>query len=394
MKSHDKINKLDYYLIYLLVAVTGFEFFFRAVWILYFIIGPISAYLFFIRKQHISKHFIYFTIMFVVWSIFQIIYNSSTASVLFNFYIRFLIYYFTICSINDLSKTFLKVIYHICCISLFFYIVTLIEPIKELLINIFSFIQPLEGGIDEDITTNPGQSLIIYFIPFKNELRNSGPFWEPGMFSVFINIALVLSILKNYSNTSNNGLDKISKLLVITSFTTLSTSGYIATFFILVYYYTLINRQVKSLLYITLLIIPILIFINSDFGAEKIIDASQDEASYSRFGAIAYHLSLMKNNVFIGVGFHSNSDFGSAVSPNGLSLMFLFWGIPAAIVYYILLFKSTKVLVGYRNGEVSLKNVWLLYIVLLLVAFSQDITQRPFYYMLLIYFTKSDNKQI
>ncbi len=390
--KNSKIDCIDYFLVYMIIALSGFEFFFRAVWMLYFIVGPIAAYAFFIRKREISKPFLFFNLLFILWSAFQIAYNLSTASALFNFYLKFLVYYFTVCAINNLCKTFVKVMYHICCISLFFYLITLIEPLKETLVNTFSFIKPLGGGIDEDITSNPGQSLIIYFIPFKNTLRNSGPFWEPGMFSVFINIGLAISTL---ANSSSRNLDKMTKLFVITSFTTLSTSGYIATFFVLIYYYAIIRRQVKSILYIGLLIVPFIIFINSDFGAEKIIDASQNDASHSRFGAIAYHISLMRNNPFTGIGFHSDTDFGLEVSPNGLSLIFLFWGIPAAIVYYILLFKSTKMLITNLNDVVfSIKNVLLVYLVLLLVAFSQDITQRHFYYMLMIYFTKTDTKQM
>lgn len=390
--KYSKIDSIDYFLVYMIIALSGFEFFFRAVWVLYFVVGPIAAYVFFIKRRKISKQFLFFNLLFILWSTFQIAYNLSTVSALFNFYLKFIVYYFSICAINDFCKTFVKVIYHICCISLFFYLITLIDPIKEVLINAFSFIKPLGGGIDAEVTTNPGQSMIIYFIPFKNTLRNSGPFWEPGMFSVFINIALSVSLL---ANSANRKLDKVTKLLIITSFTTLSTSGYIATFFVLIYYYAIIKRQVKSILYIVLLIVPIIIFINSDFGAEKIIDASQNDASHSRFGAIGYHVSLMRDNPFTGIGFHSDTEFGLDVSPNGLSLIFLFWGIPAAIVYYILLFKSTKVLIANSNDIVfSLKNVWLVYIVLLLVAFSQDITQRHFYYTLLIYFTKTDTKQL
>ena len=54
-----------------------------------------------------------------------------------------------------------------------------------------------------ETTSNEGVSLYLYYLPintataYTNFIRNNGPFYEPGLFASYLNIALVFSLCVN-----------------------------------------------------------------------------------------------------------------------------------------------------------------------------------------------------
>ena len=58
------------------------------------------------------------------------------------------------------------------------------------------------------------------------------------------------------------------------------------------------------------------------------------------------------------------------MSPNGLTYLFVFWGIPLALYFYYLMYNGFRKLVGLRKKGVIISS----YLVILSTAFSQIIT--------------------
>ena len=384
MEKNKRQSFVDYFLILSIIALTGFEFFFRAIELFFYIIGPISCIVFIHRKRKFTVQFVLFLLMLIAWSSVQIMLGYSTVSALIHFNIRFIIYYLVVASVgNNFGRIFVNIVTCISAISIVMYAsINLFPGIYKFLYAISLGISPLGGGIDAELTSNPGHSLIIFFLPTVHTIRNSGPFWEPGMFAVFINIALALNVIRTCKLADNKNI-----ILVIASLTTLSTTSYIATISILLYFYLVINRNARSIIGILVIGICSVYFLESDFGYEKIKSNSENTAAYSRFGAINYHVSIIKEYPISGRGFQSGEeDNKMEVSPNGLTNLIVFFGIPFSVYLYLLLLKSSFRFAGCFSGNRKLAaNAILIYLIFLIVAFSQDVTTRHFYYILMMY---------
>ncbi|OQC48379.1 MAG: hypothetical protein BWX61_00176 [Bacteroidetes bacterium ADurb.Bin035] len=105
---------------------------------------------------------------------------------------------------------------------------------------------------------------IYTFLP-----RNAGFCWEPGIFSVFLVLALFIrtSLLKKHLSSFS------SIILVIALLTTQSTTGYIAFFIYLIYYYSskIITLNLRyTIPLIIIVIIGVYSFINLEFMQSKV----------------------------------------------------------------------------------------------------------------------------
>ena len=72
----------------------------------------------------------------------------------------------------------------------------------------------------------------------------------------------------------------------------------------------------------------------------------------------------------------------NALSPNGISFAFVYWGIPLGIVFYVLLYKGFMSLLTPRPG--FMKRMYI-YIVLLSTAFSQTVTTEPIFLIISLF---------
>lgn len=75
--------------------------------------------------------------------------------------------------------------------------------------------------------------------------RNSGPFWEPGIFQIYINIALFFSLFFSKEKNEKNSLVHVV-IYVVTIFTTISTTGYIIMSGLLFWKYICVIRSLQK----------------------------------------------------------------------------------------------------------------------------------------------------
>ncbi len=375
----------EYFFMFSIIALTGFEFFFRNSSLIYLLLGPLSLFIFIQRKLKFTNRITYFLLVLTILTFLQSIFFKIAFGVVITTIIRFFIY-FLIASIliKDFAKVYVNIIFFIGVISLFFYaLINISSSAYGFLISVSNNIIPLGFSSETEIlSSNPNNTLLLFTIPHELIYRNSGPFWEPGMFGVFLSIAFSLNMLK-YGFKSKKNI-----IFILAGASTLSTTTFIAFFIIIgihLYFkkensYTLIGFGILLLLMIQVYNLP---FINDKINS----DIDNSDKAYSRFGAMIVHYNQILDSPLIGYGTYIDKDqelrLGLIeVTPNGLSNVIRFFGIPFSILYYYLLYNSARILAA---SIIPKKNKYgiLLFIVFLLVSFSQDITTRHFYFVLI-----------
>ena len=235
-------------------------------------------------------------------------------------------------------------------------------------------------------TSNEGISFYLYYLPtntataYTNFIRNNGPFYEPGLFASYLNIALVFNISKNRNLLAK---DNISLILAILS--TCSSAGYVSFLLIVVFSVFIQKKKIYKVITVIAIITLWQPIMELDFMTDK-ITANYDNAfdsSASRFGAMIYHWEKIQLSPLLGYagGKTPITNFDKLMvnterllSPNGLSYLFVYWGIPLALYFYLLMYKGFKKLVGVNEKKVVL----FFYFVILSTAFSQTITTHLF----------------
>jgi hypothetical protein len=387
---------MGYLLIGIVVALTGFEFAFRAPIYLRALILLFIAIYFFSLKKKVSNKFFFVVIPFLIPLFLQSVIIGNLYRFISNgteFLIQLLICYFVFEIVKGrFNITFVNFIFFLAIISLIFYPIQFLSPTLDNAIKngIGSLIQPLGGKeIPEAIRS---KTLIFYtYMAGYNGERNSGAFWEPGMFAVFLNIALLINVYINKKNL----VSLKNFFIIIAILTTLSTTGYIALFCIFFSKFIFIKNRYMMILYMPLLIVFVYVTYTYVWNLDIINDKIENNYDYrsdrrSRFGAFLYHINKLHESPLTGVAVvvaesEKNIPYEDRlVSPNGLSLVFFVWGIPIGIYYYILFYKGIRNWL--RRARIKSKaTVWLFIFIFLLLAFSQDVTIRYFYTMFLFY---------
>ncbi|HEY4324213.1 MAG TPA: O-antigen ligase family protein [Mucilaginibacter sp.] len=211
------------------------------------------------------------------------------------------------------------------------------------------------------------------------------------MFTIFVNIALYfnLTIKRKFFTLSN-------LIFILTIITTFSTTGYIALSFTVLLYLLFYSKSKFKIVYLSCFIIGSVYVSNLDFLKVKILQQIKESdktkgfgksSGASRFGSVYIHYQVISEYPITGVGDGATryiADFTDADSTaNGVTFVFVKYGLFIGIFYYFLLLKSCKnIMKYYTKGNFFGYD---LFILLLILAFSQDITVRLFYFFLIIW---------
>lgn len=293
---------------------------------------------------------------------------------------------------KQFTRLFLSIMVLLSVISLILWTIALVPSGYGALLGIAKSLPQL--GVENFWEIHKSQyAYTLYFITLLTNapdiLRNTGPFWEPGRFTIFINIALAINLLHNKERiTSLRNL-----ILILTNITTFSTTGYVAMSLIVAVYviFARLNVFSKITLFILLILVSCSVW-QLDFMSEKIMEeASETDVAHSRFGALFYHFSQIIRSPWIGYGPYIVANFGELeTSPNGLTDLLRYYGIPVSLLLYILLYRGTYVYIG---GDKIIFNL-AVFVAILLLCFSQTITYSPFFYLLYFIGLNGDNNAI
>lgn len=392
-------NKIDYLLIGIVIALTGFEVCFRASMFVKAGILICIAYYFFLERKKFNPDFFLVAFLFILPFIFQAVkfdlYQHLINNILGTI-IDLLICYMVLDIVKErFHITFISFIYFLALFSFIFYLTEFIPPLKESIKStIGSIITPLgRGEVPEDMKS---YTLIFYTYHYTHYAgiihRNCGAFWEPGMFAVFLNLALLMNVYLNNSAI----LSKKNVVFIIAIITTMSTTGYIVLFLILITRFIFLEEKIKVLLSFPILAVfayfSYTYVYSLEFMKGKIESniESSGESRSSRFGAAVYHFEKLKKFPLFGVVIKAGEEEKNLLkneieaTPNGLSSVFFYYGILVGIIFYCLLYIGISRWLLYNGVRNKLLH-FLFFFVFLMLAFSQDVTVRMFYMMFLFF---------
>ncbi|MEG2599729.1 MAG: hypothetical protein RSA66_09685 [Muribaculaceae bacterium] len=243
--------------------------------------------------------------------------------------------------------------------------------------------------------TGGGINFMIYNfqvnpLQITSMLKNCGPFWEPGMFAVMLNLALFLNIFV-LKNTGRNNI-----ILIVAIITTFSTAGYIILSFIFIAHSFYSKSKWSFIITLAISVGFIYFTWNLDFMWNKFYNDFESASTndLTRFGAFYKHIKILKENLFLGGNLSGVTiDNETGILANGISNIFIAWGIIGGTLYYIFMFLSCKKQLSNNQMDDSLYIVY--FILLILLAFSQTVTTSLLYYVILMLgLTKQSNKNL
>lgn len=279
-----------------------------------------------------------------------------------------------------------KIIFVLVSISLFIFLLNLLFP--DFFSELSFLFQPF---IDEVYLRKDSQSHywnnFFYTYTGRNDGRNSGFMWEPGSFALII----VLFVIVNWIN---NGIHFNKRILIyfIGIFSTLSTAGYFALFFLMLALF--LNKKGG---FIYLIIISIIIGLNvsllyqdflipkvNDFLTEAENDVYYEQGFTERLEAnrIAYFgINFSKNLIYpFGHGVvEDQSSFKQVikiVGVGGLSDILYKWGFLGLLIFLIVCWNFVN------RINFSIYSKLLIFLSLFIVLFSNPIESNLIAFLL------------
>jgi O-antigen ligase/polysaccharide polymerase Wzy-like membrane protein len=381
----EKLNIRNTFLIFILLATTGLEYFYSSQ--NYILIGCIISGLYFIKyKKNFNGNFLFVIVLFLLVEIFQYLllggFNVRTFS---GTYIR-LFFAYAVVTLTGYGffKYYVRVMYIISVISLVFYFFSFIPGVQDLYGYLGSLI-PNPFVSEGFYKGSPNIIIYTFHEVLFSSYRNSGPFWEPGGFAVFLLIALLYNHL-----IDKNIRSKTNLVFILSLATTLSTTGYLA-FFVFIFYYNfdLIKKNLLyALVFIGMLFTSFYLYENADFLKNKIfsnIDIAS-ETTTSRFGSALADIESFKKSPIVGLGragakegFKSSSEFTEDNHRNnGVFDLLSKYGLPLTLIYFIYIYKTFHSV----NLKFKISKYYpaTAFIIILLLGFSQGLFMKPFFY--------------
>ncbi len=384
---------LNHFLLYLLMGVSSMPILFGNEFLIAGFV--LTTIIFIMKSKRFDRVIVSYNLVFLaLFGLHLLAYDKFILGIIVAYFMRIYFAYFTVKIIGkDIDKYIVNQIYFFSIISLIITFLIFINP--SLADFIYSNITPV---FDKITLFQPNrQHFIIYTMElgYKVEIpRNSGPFWEPGGFSVFLFIALTFNLIRD-----KKFFNKKNTIFLIALLTTQSTTAYLA-FFIFVCIYILISyRSIYSFI-----MMPVLIFIflnlytNLNFMEEKVDKMYKEsqkagtEKVYSRIVSGKINMENFYSSPIFGIGRFFQVADDQNTGNNGTTLLLAEFGAVGFGYYFLMMFLS------YRKycRRYNFNSYFPLAIIagLLVLGYSQGIFQKPFFMALCFMFmVKFDNKE-
>ncbi len=359
-----------------------------------------ALYLFIKNKKNIDKLFVNFSLLFFLVNIFLFFSLLKFDIFLSGYmYLKFLYAYLSIKNIGlDFFKNIVKIGYYGAIISLTFFSFQIINYDFT-----FKFVGFLQNSFDFLTFRNESfANNILFTVNSSAEFRNSGFMWEPKGFANF----LIISIFFQLVIGSFKVFNKKMLIMLIALITTFSTTGFIALFSLLIFYFLNKNLKTSLIFFPIFILFSSIIFFNTDFLYDKIVyelsltkeyenllyekkDYKDDVYSLGRTGSFIVDINDLKNRPFFGYGFtrenRTQSDFVKLIRVNGLSDLLAVYGI----VGFILYFYMHHIFLKKMQNQLNFKFAPIILITLIIIYTASTLTSHPlwisFLFLSLVY---------
>ncbi len=384
---------LNHFLLYLLMGVSSMPILFGNEFLIAGFV--LTTIIFIMKSKRFDRVIVSYNLVFLaLFGLHLLAYDKFILGIIVAYFMRIYFAYFTVKIIGrDIDKYIVNQIYFFSIISLIITFLIFINP--SLADFIYSNITPI---FDKITLFQPNrQHFIIYTMElgYKVEIpRNSGPFWEPGGFSVFLFIALTFNLIRD-----KKFFNKKNTIFLIALLTTQSTTAYLA-FFIFVCIYILISyRSIYSFIMMPVLIFLFLnLYTNLNFMEEKVDKMYKEsqkagtEKVYSRIVSGKINMENFYSSPIFGIGRFFQVADDQNTGNNGTTLLLAEFGAVGFGYYFLMMFLS------YRKycRRYNFNSYFPLAIIagLLVLGYSQGIFQKPFFMALCFMFmVKFDNKE-
>lgn len=357
----------------------------------------LASLLLIIRELRMSKEAFYFIFLVLALEIYHSFYfdnydmTGTRIGMGFLIVAIFLIYYLKL----DFLSLYIKILYYLSLISFIFVILyyadsNLVNNFANAIPDIFVKTTGQYGREIKQI--NP---LFYNFdYNFLDEGRNNGPFWEPTIFATMLVIAQIFNYLLHKTLFNKKGL--VFTLAIIT---TMSTTGFMAYFILLLFHFLLtekIGKVTKVICVSAFLFLGIGLYANLPFLSEKISNEIEktDEAAdkYGGDSRLAsatldmIEVSEKSTYLLFGKGHGDERIAGpdkDVLRNCGDTALLIEWGIFYAIIYISLLLYSFLQLTRYYHVHWSFAVACIA--ILLIFGFSEVFFDLPFFYAFLFF---------
>lgn len=332
--------------------------------------------------------------LFVYFVAIAIKYLDIQPTFLISYSILFFIVYTAIKSLRfNFFLIYERIIYYLAIIALLFWIVQTILG-GDSLFYIFSRIP----GIDTfSYVTGGGLNVLFYSIqPTSYSIidfiipRNCGFAWEPGAFSVYLCLAILINLFFIKSDAKRNSRLWI---LLIALLSTQSTTGYMI--FVVIFLFYLLNKNVNIIILLLPFSIVALVYIASlPFMSKKVFELIDEtkgvnqlledtygreaSATPQRFTSFVLAFKDFQSNPLLGVGGHREATYiykiGSNISLiSGIGNLLAQFGIVGFSFFMIWTLRSSFFFAKH-NGY---RGKFLLFFVVIFISVSYSIILLP-----------------
>ncbi len=310
--------------------------------------------------------------------------------------IKFFIAYAVISGLKyRFFKFFEVVLFYLCIVALIFWALQNIIPgiFIEFLRNFEFSNQGIEkGNVDYNTiiyTVNNFVKAPDHIMHFGglNIYRNSGYAWEPGAFASYINLGILVNLIRNNFKIKGN---KHIWIFILALITTFSTTGY-SIFLLLTFFYLYNQELVKIAWLIPLVIVAGVLLFSLPFMSEKIMknsnksDLSTKQLVYNsakyktqyapqRFQSLQIDFVDFLNNPVIGYGGHQEARWTNKLgaqiaTASGIGKVLGQYGIVGTIFFLVSLWISSKQIMTLYKVRGTIFPV----LVFLFISISYDI---------------------
>jgi hypothetical protein len=387
---------IDWTVIFLLIANTANPFFFQSVEMLSISFIILIILFNFSRPQKVTynKYLYLYIISILILQFCQtIVYHVFPIKTFLGEYLRI---GFAILALSllgqDFFERFVRFVYVFAVISLCFYFPSvLIKGFAPFMIQTFAkyTLAPFVNNFEGLYTSR--ENLIIFNFNQIGLYRNSGFYWEPGSHGGILVIAFFLNLF--YRREAF--LSRYNIIFLITILTTLSTTTYLALFFvILIYLKNFFQTRPLLSLFIFLLLITcsLLLYTRLEFLNNKIDKqieySNKGVPGESRFNSFLADMKIMSQHPFIGTGRSIEMKFGKNYfnigarqihRNNGLGVLLGTYGVIFFSLFLFLLWKTFfKILENRINAFMGV-------ILIIIIGFSEDYFFKVFFIALVIF---------